>query len=191
VRRPLALTGLLVLLAGGAGTYALRASGDTDGCPRPEDLPWPVIDFRQEPDHYVTVTLTNPNPCYGFDNEPVEITLYGPNRMRGISYTGEGPLHGDVGVCCNVTLPPHGTWTMRFGNQEQPNGSRQWRICNIRVDALKSVGYSVWKRMPEGGHVTGRASFPPDHRPGYLAPDYTRPVPPLSDDPTWREPCES
>lgn len=182
VRRPaLALLGLAVVAAGGVGFYTLRASGN-DGCPRPEDLQWPVIDYVQQPKHYIDVTLNNPNDCFGFDNEPVEITLFAANRRRAISYTGEGPPH-EVGVCCNVTLPPHGTWTMRFGSERHSQGQERLTVCNVRVEALKSVGYDVWKRMPDGGSIIGRGSFPPGFDPDR--------VPSQPHDSTWLVPCES
>ena len=174
--------GLGIVLAGGASVYTLRASGASPGCPHREDLATPIIGFEQAPKSYITVTLTNPNACYGFDNEPVEITLFGPNGRRAISYYGEGPVHGDVGICCNVTLPPHGTWTVRLGAPGASQGLDDIRICNVHVEALRSQGYDVWKRMPEGGNITGHGSFPPGWK------DTTKPLP---DDPTWREPCET
>lgn len=188
-RRALALLGFAVVLAGGASVIALRASGDA-GCPPKEKLQNPIIDFHQHPQHYIDVTLTNPNDCYGFDNEPVEITLFAANRHRLISYYGEGPPH-EVGVCCNVTLPPRGTWTIRLGDKINSQGADRVTVCNIRVEAIKSVGYDVWKRMPHGGAITGQGSFPPNFRPGYHPPDYTRPVQRLPYDPIWRKPCES
>jgi hypothetical protein len=164
--------------------YTLRASGAPDatpGCPAREKLQNPIIGFVQAPHDYVTVTLTNPNACYGFLDEPVEITIFGPHGWRAISYFGGQAPHDDVGVCCNVTLPPHGSWTIRLGNKNTPEGSNNYTICNVHVAALKSKGYDVWKRMPDGGAITGHGSFPPD----------LKTSPPLPDDPTWRAPCDS
>lgn len=184
-----AALGLGLLVAGGASTYVLRASGApnaTPGCPAREDLQNPGIDFVQAPDYYVTVTLTNPNACYGFLDEPVELTLYGLEGRRAISYFGGQAPHGDVGVCCNVTLPPHGTWTIRLGAKGQnPEGRNQYTICNIHVAAMKSKGYDVWKRMPEGGAITGHGSYPP--RSVFDPNKY----PPLPDEPSWRGTCDS
>jgi hypothetical protein len=181
------LAGVGLVLAGGAGIYTLSASGSTPGCPRVEKLRDPIIDFTQDPGpDYIDVTLTNPNACYGFRDEPVEITLYGAQGRRFISYFGDGPPHGDVGVCCTVTLPPHGTWTVRLGAKGQnPSGRGRRTVCNIHVEAIKSKGYSVWKRMPDGGTITGHGSFPPK---SVFDPDK---YPPLPDDPTLRTPCES
>lgn len=169
-----------LLAAGGASVYTLRASG-ASRCPDKADLQNPVISFKQAPKHYITVTLTNPNRCYGFLDEPVELSLYGANGRRLISYYGDGPPHSDVGVCCTVTLPPRGTWTITLGSDRYNGaGLNRIRVCNIHVRALKSNGYDAWKPMPEGGSVTGRGSFPPG---------FNRHVPPIPDDPGWRAPC--
>jgi hypothetical protein len=164
-RLTLVAAGLGVVLAGGAGVYAVRALGD-DGCPSRKDLKHPVTDFTQAPRDYITVTLTNPNACFGFKDEPVEIDLFRADGAQAISYfeqaKGNGPAHSDVGVCCEVTLPPHGTWTIRFGGTRALYlGYEDVVICNIHVQAMKSLGYSVWKRMPDGGRVMGHGSPAP------------------------------
>jgi hypothetical protein len=172
----------VVLVAGGARIYTLRASGN-GGCPAIKDLHNPVISFQQARRYYVTVTLTNPNACWGIDNEPMAITLYGPNQRRAITYTGGCCPHSDVGICCNVTLPPRGTWTVRLGNKIVHAGSENYRICNVHVEPLVHRDVSLWKRMPEGGSIVGHGSFPPR---SVFDPTKTKSLP---DDPTWRAPC--
>lgn len=181
----LGLTAAVMVAAGGASVYTLRASGAT-ACPDREDLLPPIMSFEQAPNYYVTLTLTNPNPCYGFLDEPVDISFFGPHGRRAISYfqvaDGTGPVHGDVGVCCTVTLPPRGSWTMRFGNEINNQGRRQVRLCGVRVEPRRSEGLDVWKRMPEGGAITGKGYFPPGWK------DTAKP---LTVDPSWRDPCGS
>jgi hypothetical protein len=174
-----------VVAAGGASVYTLRASG-SPGCPSRKNLRNPTVEFTQAPRYYVTVTLTNPNDCYGFQDEAVEVTFFGPHGRRAISYfeyaSGRGPIHGDVGICCRVTLPPHGTWTMRFGSRINDQGQSQLRICNIHFQVMGSQGYDAWKRMPAGGAFTGQPSFPPGWK------DTAKP---LTIDPTWRDACDA
>lgn len=184
MRPALAATLGAVLLAGGAGVYTLRTSGALSGCPGRDDLQPLAVSFRQEPRHYIHVTLTNANDCYGIRDEPVEITLYGPHGRRAISYYGEQAPHGDVGVCCNATVPPHGRWTIRLGAPGASQGLDDIRICGILVEPVNRDP-RVWKRMPQGGDLTGHGSFPPK---SVFDPDK---FPPLPDDPTWRRPCES
>ena len=179
-----------VMVAGGARVYTLRASGDPD-CPAIKDLHNPVIEFTQAPHYYTTVTLTNPNACWGFDNEPMVISLYGPNGRRAITYTAGCCPHSDVGICCNITLPPHGSWTIRLGSKVNDQGASDVRVCNVHVEPRAHRDATLWKRMPDGGAITGHGSFPPGFRPGYLAPDYMTPVPVLPDDPTWRDSCDT
>lgn len=178
--------GLGIVLAGGAGVYTLRASGggpDAEpGCPDRDALRPPVLSFQQAPLYYTTVTLTNPNACYGLLDEPVEISLYGPRGRRAISYYAYGGAHSDVGVCCTVTLPPRGSWSIRLGAKGASQGLEDIRVCGLRVDPLKNRDVkTLWRRMPDGGAITGHGSFPPGFKPN----------PPLPDDPTWREPCDS
>jgi hypothetical protein len=170
--------------------YTLRASGGppdvTPGCPNRKALRPPVLSFKQAPLYYTTVTLTNPNACYGLMDEPVEISLYGPHGQRAITYYGDGDPHGDVGVCCTVTLPPHGSWSIRLGAKGESQGLEDIRICGLHVEPLKNKDVTtLWQRMPDGGAITGHGSFPPksEFDPAKF--------PPLPDDPTWREPCDS
>jgi len=187
MRRLTLLLGLSLGLVGTAtaGVYAIRVTRD-DGCPSRESLAVPRTEFRQER-YYTVVTLRNENRCYGFDDEAVDITLFGPHHRRAISYWeyagGRGPVHGDVGICCRVTLPPGGTWRIRLGSPKASQGSESIRVCNVQVRMMRDAGLGVWTRMPpSSATITGRGVFPPG---------WKSTAKPLPDDPTWREPCET
>ncbi len=183
--QPLRLFAAVSLIAaGGAGLYALGATS-SDGCPRKKDLRPPTISFEQAETGFVTVTVHNPNRCYGFRDEPIDISIYGtPDMRRAISYYADGAPHSDVGVCCRMTLPPQGTWSIRLGSTSVNRlGKRELRICNIRFELPRNKGDDALVRMPEGGAITGRGSFPPDFTP--------KTSPPRPYEPSWHLPCET
>ncbi len=140
---------------GMAGVAAARVLWN-DGCPARSDLVRPTVTFEQVKTR-VTVTLANPNRCWGMRDQPVQLDLYGTDRAFLMSYLAGGVPHRDVGICCVVTLAPRARWSINL----RPPFERPAKIGDVQILPRFTDGQFRWTRMPEVGDVIGSGSPPP------------------------------